>query len=348
MARPSPLAELKLEITTRCPLQCQHCSSCAGPHGDVAVEPSVLEGVVKEFVALGGRRLMLSGGEPLAHPEWSAILAIIRRHEVAVSFYTTGICMPDLTILSARDADRLHAMQVDAVFSLHGSSPETHDACTGISGSFTATHAAINRCRQAGLEVSLHMVPMPSNYRMLPEMMALAERWEVRSVSLLRFVPQGRGALAMYQLGLTPEQMCELRQLVVHVQQLSPVQLRLGSPFRLFHLPSIPACTAGIDRLLITPHGDAFPCDAFKGFPFVDAVRNVYEYGLTKVWQQSNLLHRLRKIAHTLPTACQGCAYTQNCHGGCPAQRAYARGALDTCHRDPGCMISLIEGNSNE
>ena len=92
--------------------------------------------------------------------------------------------------------------------------------------------------------------------------------------------------------------------------------------------------------MLIAPDGTAYPCDAYKGFAFPgDAYLNVYHVGLEAVWTKSKFFKKARELARTLPKACRrDCEFEDMCHGGCPAQRAFEYGKLDSIHCDPCCL----------
>lgn len=339
MNNANQLVELKLEIISRCPLACIHCSSESSPQRDEAVDPSLVQTLAQDFVSLGGNQVQVSGGEPLEHPELFDILGLLHAGNIAVIVYTTGIRRDHgIESLTAKDVRKLRACLRSAIFSIHGGSAEVHDAFTQTPGSFDATVESIRLCKSVGIDVALHFVPTTANYRSLHDTVRLAERLGVKRLSLLRFVPHGRGLGQGATLALMRDQLREFREMVNDASQSFDIRLRLGSPFSVLQAASVPSCLAGIDRMLVSPSGDAYPCDAFKGFPIEDKCRNVYEHGLENVWRNSSFLERVRQIARALPPSCQGCQHEDTCHGGCPAQRAFALGRLDDHHRDPCCL----------
>ena len=73
---PNPsLRYLELQITWRCNLACAHCYLGAAQKVDLSVER--VAAILREFEAMGGLRVMLSGGEPLMHPQWERINALL-------------------------------------------------------------------------------------------------------------------------------------------------------------------------------------------------------------------------------------------------------------------------------
>ncbi|MCL7412654.1 MAG: radical SAM protein, partial [ANME-2 cluster archaeon] len=65
----SPIPSLRyllVHTTTRCNLKCKHCYLGASTGEDMTMD--VFRQIVDEFIAMGGLKIMLSGGEPLLHP----------------------------------------------------------------------------------------------------------------------------------------------------------------------------------------------------------------------------------------------------------------------------------------
>jgi len=337
------LRELKLEILSRCPLRCPHCSSEASLEQTDALDPDLVLPLVRTFVSLGGESMAISGGEPLEHPRLLDILVAIAGQGIVTTLYTSGTHGTNgLVPISMGLAEELKPLIGGVVFSLQGATASEHDGFTGRSGSFQATLSSLAACQRAGIPLSVHFVPTAADYRSLPSLVVLLKRLGVPRVSLLRFVPHGRGA--HHPLALDTGQLRELRSIVESLAVDSGIVVRTGSPYRILHLPSSPPCTAGIDRLLITPEGTAYPCDAFKGFDYEDAYRNVFAAGLEAVWTRSRFLERVRCLVGELPAACRGCSHAATCGGGCLAQRAFAARALDASNRDRDCM--MVEAGS--
>jgi len=294
---------------------------------------------MRDFRTLGGESVAISGGEPLEHPELLSILEAVAGEGIQTTIYTSGTHIGDnerLRPVSVGFAKLLKPLIADAAISLQGATASEHDSFTGTPGSYEATLSSISACQEVGIPVSIHFVPTSTNYQSLPEVVALLKHLRVPQISLLRFVPHGRGT--HNALALDVEQLVELRTMVDSFAEKDGATVRLGSPFRILHNPSSPPCTAGIDRLLITPEGTAYPCDAFKGFPYDDAYRNVFATSLVAVWRQSLFLAHVRALTVEISAECRGCRHAADCRGGCLAQRAFSAGALDLVHRDPGCI----------
>jgi len=112
---------LNLQITHRCPNDCLYCDYDRSLPD--AFDLPVLRRLLRELRDQGGRRLSLTGGEPLAHPELAAIVAEARRLGLWVSVSTSGVGA----------ADQLDVLrQVDMVMLSLDGPPSVREALTGI------------------------------------------------------------------------------------------------------------------------------------------------------------------------------------------------------------------------
>lgn len=80
--------EYTVEITTYCPNQCDYCSTNASKNGD-----HLDFSKIREFLsnAQYGDRINISGGEPLAHPQFWGILQYCKNITPDVWVYTNAI-----------------------------------------------------------------------------------------------------------------------------------------------------------------------------------------------------------------------------------------------------------------
>jgi len=84
--------EVTIEITNYCPNNCDYCSTNAGPNcnNELGIPEIVefLDGACRKYYV---NRINISGGEPLAHPNFYDILNICKSHTDNVWVYTNAI-----------------------------------------------------------------------------------------------------------------------------------------------------------------------------------------------------------------------------------------------------------------
>lgn len=351
MANSYRLRELKIEINRECPLRCLHCSSNGAPRASEKLDSSRAADLIREFADMGGKTLAISGGEPLAYKNLSLILDVCRSLDIHPNLYTSGICSNGLP-LSSISEDTLELFgqtHTGVIFALHGAQAKTHDTLTRLLGSFDTTVESIQRTVDAGISVEVHFVPTAINFGEIADMVRLLASMDIKKVSWLRFVPQGRGEINRGVLQLSREQLRQLAHARIELQHIYPeVQIRTGSPFNILCAQSPTLCKAGLSILTIRPDGRAVPCDAFKQFRVPDKFGNILEHSLLEVWKKSELMNKVRQMRESIcNSSCASCPAYPRCNSGCLAQKAIAVGRL-TNGKDPECLFESAEVDSEE
>lgn len=345
------LRELKVEVNRRCPLYCLHCSSNGQLNATETLDPHKLVKIINEFSQLGGKKIAITGGEPLLYENLALILRVCHTYQIETQLYTTGIrvkegCASPLTdeLLTV-----LAENEVKVVFSIHGARAETHDFLTQTKDSFKLTLNAIERALGAGIKVEIHFVPTSINFDEMEDVCKIVDSLNIRRISWLRFVPQGRGLYNRSLLQLTKAQLATIAKRKINFTARFPnLEIRTGAPFNILCPKSPAACMAGLNELVIRPDGRAVPCDAFKQFNTRDNHNNILEYSLLEIWQNSPLINAVRAIQQTKDTSyCSSCSSFSLCQSGCLAQKTLAAGILDN-GTDPECLFSYVGQESGE
>lgn len=129
-----PLTLLFL-INRGCNLRCSFCDLWEGKENVPLVEAQRL---FDEARVIGTKTVVLTGGEPLLHPEFFGIVQAARACGLSVNLTTNGT-------LVERHWARIVASGIDSLSMSLDGLPETHDRLRGRAGSFDATWAALER-----------------------------------------------------------------------------------------------------------------------------------------------------------------------------------------------------------
>lgn len=263
----SHIKEMTIEITTKCPLHCLHCSTNAGPNGDQNLSRFHVLKIIRESIELGAKKVNLSGGEPFAHPDIDGILLQARKIGSKLFLYSSGN-MPSangmIQPISDKFIESTAGLGVRFVFDIQGANNNTHDYITARKGSFQNLIMSVQKACEHGVPFEFHFVPMRPNFKELKEVVFMAERMGAEKVSILRFVPQGRGKANKKKLNLAPIHVSQLREILVHLQDEFSGFIRLGSPWNALRLGEPTPCASGLGKVLINPRGEAHVCEAFK------------------------------------------------------------------------------------
>lgn len=338
------LKELKIEVTSKCPLVCIHCSSEATPTAQIQISPQKCQEIIKDGIKLGVKDIVLSGGEPLL---WENIVEAVRfanENNIYTTIYTSGN-VPNFNeliyLLVQSGLSRV-------VFSVYGADSIVHDYFTRVNGSFFKTINAVDCAIKLGLTTEAHFVAFAENYKQVTKVVPLLIDLGVKRVSILRFVPQGRGVLASNQV-LSRYQNIDLGHRIKKLRSQG-YDIRTGSPFNSLLINSNPKCMSGVDRLCIGPDLKIYPCDAFKQLDIHDYLPNarfnsLTECSLQKCWEQSSFLSEVRKwIKYPPENPCKDCQNYPLCLGGCLAQKVLYYGSF-SLKPDPSCILGRANSN---
>lgn len=331
------LRDIFVEVTNCCYQKCMHCSSCAEAGSYPEISLTDLKKIVSDALPLGLKNIVLSGGEPFVYPNLLDAVDFFYENRIATSIYTCGIIKNTLGILSSIDEKLFWTLKKrnlhKIIFSLHGSKPEIQDKIANIEGSFNLVMKSLENALKAGLHVELHVVPMHINLNDLENILRFAEDKGIHHVSFLRFVPQGRGNLAMEP---TRGEYLILKQKYEQwKEKFNSIHIRFGTPYNCLTFEG-KQCTAGKNKILINAHGEYFPCEAFK---FMRGQRpTIYDTNIKTVWEKDALLNDLRKLRIEDISVCNSCTLNAECQGGCAGQRLQRNGSL-TKGPDPSCLL---------
>lgn len=334
--------ELFIEVTNHCYQKCIHCSSSANCNGP-EIPFQYLKQLIDKAIPIGLESVTLSGGEPFLYPDLQKVLKYLKANKLHTSIYTCGVIKNkkgELTsIPEEKFAELVHIGLERIIFSLHGQNAEVQNRIANTEDSFDMVIHSLDFAIQTGVNVELHIVPMQMNLYGIEDILKLARGKGITKVSLLRFVPQGRGSL-----GMEPSKADYLwlkNKYPRWEKEYPEIQIRMGTPYNCLTFDG-KNCTAGQDKLLINAYGEYMPCEAFK---YMHGTRpTIYDTPIEKVWVEDSLLNALRHLRLEDVSICSNCPLRYNCKGGCPGQRMHRNGNLLN-GPDPSCIQELININ---
>jgi len=318
---PFNLEELKIEVTDKCNLTCIHCSSDALPTNNIEISLEKCLQIIDESSILGVKEISFSGGEPLL---WFSIKEAIKQasfKKIRVILYTSGFINKAKEIFEILKDNGLDTI----IFSLYGAESSIHDYITRNKGSLKKTIESIKISFQIGLRTEIHFVPLSKNYKDLRNVANLVKNIGIKKISVLRFVPHGRGTI-LQNFILNKFQYFELKRNIESLRA-EGFEIRTGSPFNFLLLNNQPKCYSAINRLIITPDLRIHPCDAFKKIKAEEIVgtleySTLENHNLKDCWEKSPYLNSVRKYLTTdFVEPCKSCTYLDKCLSGCLAQK---------------------------
>lgn len=305
-----------LELTPLCNNACPGCSNVFAHYGSSLPLSAVQWWDILEHLKPHIHRLKLTGGEPTLHPEFESIVGVLRKLDLSFAIFTNGRWRdPGYLMAFLRTLPHCAGLLV----SLHGATAASHDAFTGVPGSFDETCANIHRAVAAGLNVTTSTVITGYNWFEIGEVARLSRQLGANHAVFNRYLgkplPQ-----------VEPED-GRLRQAIETVETLRRrgERVKFGNCIPQCFCPSSSTgCLAGIAYCTIDPWGNVRPCNHA---PLVCG--NLLEHSIEALWR-GEAMSRWRSM---IDKACRNCLELSRCHGGCRAV-AMLRGG-DPLMREP-------------
>jgi radical SAM protein with 4Fe4S-binding SPASM domain len=254
---------LNLAITGRCNLHCAHCLVMAGGRectGDVPVR--LLRRLLSDFASLEGEGILLTGGEPLCHPDWLQLLQFAKSLGLDnVVIQTNGM------LWSAAEAEAVQGLEFNRLViqvSLDGATAASHDTIRG-AGSFNETLAGLKLLVRSGLAdaVELRFTEMHHNLEEFPDLLMLARELGVAKVVSGSLVVAGRASGGGKVLPPEPGQYLQLRQRWQEDDGFREIYLAYGTMAHLEWgrelLPRCEGCTF-VEHPYVSAEGRLYPC----------------------------------------------------------------------------------------
>jgi SynChlorMet cassette radical SAM/SPASM protein ScmF len=327
-----PLERIYFYLTEGCNLTCRHCWLAPAPDGGGGRLPTLPVDLFEEIIAgakpLGLSGVKLTGGEPLLHPQFVRLLAIVRREELALSIETNGqMLTPALAAAIARAGDPSVAVSLD------GADAETHEWVRGAAGSFGAAASAVTSLAAAGVRPQVVCSVMRRNASQLGAIVRMAEALGAASVKFNIVQPVARGAQLLDKGDtLTVAELIELgRRVNTEISPRTRLQVLFDVPPAFRPLRQF-ADGGGFGRCQILSTLGVLASGGFSlcgigmtvpGLVFGNARTDRIE----DVWRHNETLGAIRRrLLRQLSGVCGHCLMQRSCLGSCVAQNFSHKG----------------------
>lgn len=344
-------------MTRSCNLRCVHCYADSADL-EYPGELTLQEGkrLLADLAAFGVPAVLLSGGEPLRHPNFFELSGAARALGLRLTLSSNG------TLITADAARRIKETGFSYVGISFDGLGAVNDRFRGQRGAFDQALAGLRHLKAAGQRVGLRFTLTRRNYEALPEIFEFVVREGIDRVCFYHLVYAGRGS----RLAKDDLSHAETRQAVEailsYARQLSrrprPVEvLTVDNPvdgvFAYLTLRREGSARAGEVRQLLAWNGggrygsgvaianvDSYGNVHPDQFWQTHTLGNVRDRAFSEIWTDPRdpLLTGLRDRLPRLEGRCSGCRWLPLCGGGFRARALQATGRQWA--PDPACYLS--------
>ncbi len=294
------LRYIELQITKRCNLRCKHCFVGDAKPVDLPFEK--IKKVLREFEQMQGLRVLVTGGEPILHPEFEKINDIMPDFALRRILFTNGVLLNDEILKKLN----FHEIQISIDGMAHG-----HESLRG-KGTFQKAIDAVKRALEHGFDVSVATVIHKENLNEFDELENLLKSLGIREWTV--------DALTVFG------NLKNNQEFWVSPEIAGKIMKRYG--FTKEQHPRAEGFGCGVHLLAVLATGEAAFCSFFEDNP----LGNIDE-GLENLWKKKK--HVLLK---ELECSRIGCQFIDECFGGCRARAMTLSGKKDSrdlfkCHQ---------------
>jgi radical SAM protein with 4Fe4S-binding SPASM domain len=283
------LLSVLVELTYRCNLDCTFCYNDIDMRGASMTREAYFR-FFEDLRDMQVLNLALTGGEPLAHPDFMALGVRARELGFVIRIKSNGHAIRGK--LARRIKAAIDPFNIEV--SLHGACAETHDRQTRVPGSFDQLIANVREMKLVGLRTRLNAVLTRWNENEIEDMFTLADSLDVPlsvdpevtprdngDQSPLKLSPSEDGLRRLYRLQLARKKKAgdEAKQ---EVQSLTDENMPA---------PVDKQCGAASSGIAIDPFGNVYPCVQWR-----KPLGNLHQSSIKDIWKESTTLAEVRAL----------------------------------------------------
>ncbi len=309
-----PLDTIHFNATKTCNLGCVFCYDKAVRGKTENLPLDIVAQIAEDAAGLGARRVILSGGEPMARRDWREVATIFDRAGMEVSLATNGTLIDDsAAMFLASLSNATISISIDGDHA-------THDRLRDEKGALARTLAGMDALRRAGLGFDVNATLSKMNIADVPFLTKLARDYGcTMRLSLLH--PNGRGT-AFDNQALEPEQIFELREYCRVLRKSTGMNIFVNLPPLLMYLDEVipgrgAACGWAMNFCGVLSNGDVAICGVASDEPDLVA-GNVKQRRFREIWSELPLFRYTRSLRNEdLKGICGRCPFNSVCGGAC-------------------------------
>lgn len=307
-----PFTFVQWLATSACNFSCPFCEASAGEPGENELSTSEARDFITDIAAMGVRKLVVSGGEPLVRKDLPELLEYAGGLGLQLGLVTNSFALPQLW-------PRLHDLPIYLLFTSLDGPEDFHDGHRA-PGSYRRVLEALGLANEAGVAVRMvNTVVQPANLDRVAELEPVlaeagATHWRLTPMAAVgrargdeRFLLDGSGLRTTVELAASLGGRLNVDLGESHTYLGCLAGARPGKPF---------FCGAGLTRCSVMPDGDVLGCHEAYDAGLIEG--NVRETPLSRLWKEE--FGRFRKRA--VRSECDDCPHLGGCQGGCWAEWA--------------------------
>ncbi|MBQ9337224.1 MAG: radical SAM protein [Lentisphaeria bacterium] len=297
-AKENRLLTCEIEFNRSCNYRCPYCYA-AGQYTHAALPPETARSVIRQVAALGARKIVVLGGEPLLCRELKDHIRFMNSLGMGAEIFTNA------SLIDREWADFFYEQGSRVVVKLNSLKPEVQDSLTGVPGSFDKAMRAIELLQSAGFDeqrLVASSVICSANEQEAVDLWKYLRAHDIKPY-LEILTPQGR-LLEHQELEVHPRR---LKEIFDEIAAFDRSQGRDWEP----QPPLVGGkCLRHQFSCVVNANGDVTPCVGLTV-----KIGNINEQPLADILANSNVLRKLKNFRNAIKGPCRNCEKADTCYG---------------------------------
>lgn len=285
MRQDNALFSVLLELTYRCNLDCFICYNDRKLTGQFLSINQYFQ-LMEDLRDMQVLNLTLSGGEPLAHPDFWEIGARGKALGFVMRIKSNGHALRPGVVRRLQQEIDPYIIEI----SLHGASARTHDRQTQVTGSFDSLKGNLKNMQQVGLRVQLNCPLTRWAELEIEQMYDFADQLGYSLNFDPHISPRDDGDCSPQTIAPTDEGLRNLYRLQMERGFL--VETNCGNNAKSKSTVEHKHCGTGATTLTVDPYGTVFPCVSLRR-----STGSLHESSISEIWHGSASLREIRQLS---------------------------------------------------
>lgn len=315
-----------MSLTRACNFKCIYCFNASEKSYKNELTGDEWCDVIEQAQQLGVFQVLVTGGEPTVHPEFTKILRKLKFSDMDFKLFTNG------SYLTNEVLDLLEGSSVQV--SLDTADCTIHKQLTG-TDTFAKVVGNIEKLINHGIPVSVKSVITTFNMSGIENLYNLCNNLGVSLLSIDKFdiSSSGRGSL---DLRLSDEQKDLLINKLAKIKT-KQTKLNINLPKDIWtKIDDSIGCGAFRSSMIMSGCGDLIGCEKILDVPIM-TIGNIRENSLAELWNSPKIDEFISNIRGTTDIKCKKCNSFDKCRTGCFAMKHYFNKPIFGA--DPRCEI---------
>lgn len=299
--------------TKSCNLSCFFCYDNAVRGNSINLNLDTIKQLASDIAECGGRRVILSGGEPMTRGDWQDIAKEFDGYDMEVSLATNGTLIGDQVIEFIKTLNK-----PTLSISLDGGE-QVHNQIRGSNTAYNRTFDGLVKLKNANIPFHVNSVLFKGNLSEIGNLTKLARDFDC-AVRLTLLHNNGRASKIDTQ-DFQVEDILKIRE-YCHVLRKRGINIFLNLPPLLQYVDEIiptrgAACGWAENFCGVLANGDVTICGVASNEPQLIA-GNILNERFKNIWRDAELFNKLRDFKTCdLKGICGKCPFNDFCGGAC-------------------------------